>query len=104
LLTSATCSHNAVLREAATRAGVTLDVALESANVPTIVTAVKMGMGTAVLPLSQLDAVPAKTAVVRIDDGHLRLAIGIVRSGRPESKATRALASALAKSLRSAKA
>ena len=103
LLTSATCSHNAVLRDAALRAGVALDVVLESANVPTIVRAVQMGMGTAVLPLSQLETVPAKTTVVKIDDGRLRLAIGLVRSGRPESKATHALAAALAKTLRSVK-
>jgi DNA-binding transcriptional LysR family regulator len=88
LLTSATCSHNAVLREAAARAGVALDVALESANVPTIVRAVQMGMGAAVL---------------RIEDGRLRVTIGLLRAARPESMATRALAAALAADLRSAK-
>ena len=103
LLTSATCSHNAVLRDAASRAGIVLDVALESANVPTIVRAVQMGMGAAVLPLSQLEAIPTKTAVVRIDGGHLRISIGLVRARRPESQATRALATALTANVRSAK-
>jgi DNA-binding transcriptional LysR family regulator len=100
LLTSATCSYNATLREAATRAGVELDVALESANIPTIVRAVQLGMGAAVLPATQVETVPPKTSVVRIEDGRLRVAIGLVRARRPESAAVRAFASALRAALR----
>ncbi len=100
LLTQATCSYNATLRDAAAREGVALDVALESANVATLRRAVQLGMGAAVLPPGQIATVPNDTAVVRIEDGRLRLAIGLVRAKTPESTVARALAFALASVLR----
>ncbi|GAC1306330.1 MAG: LysR family transcriptional regulator [Vulcanimicrobiaceae bacterium] len=100
LLTQGTCSYNATLREAAAREGVALDVALESANVATLRRAVQLGMGAAVLPLGQVASVPSDTAVVRIEDGRLRLAIGLVRAKRPESTVVKALGHALATALR----
>jgi DNA-binding transcriptional LysR family regulator len=96
LLTQNTCSYNASIRAAATQAGIELDIALESANVATLKRAVALGMGSAVLPLGVLDVVPPKTRVVRIEDGRLRIAIGLVRAKTPASTAVQALAFALA--------
>ena len=101
LLTQATCSYNAGIRDAAARAGVDLDIALESANVATLKRAVQLGMGSAVLPVGELEATPAKTRVVRIEDGQLRLAIGLVRAKTPASTVVKALAFALAAAMRS---
>lgn len=100
LLTTATCSYNATLREAAAREGVALDVALESANVATLRRAVQLGMGAAVLPLGEIESIPSDTAIVRIEDGRLRLAIGIVRAKTPASTVVEALAFALGTALR----
>jgi DNA-binding transcriptional LysR family regulator len=100
LLTQATCSYNATIRDAAAREGVELDVALESANVATLKRAVQLGMGAAVLPLAEVEATPSGTRVVRIEDGRLRVAIGLVRSKTPSSTAVKALAHALAGALR----
>ncbi|MBD5655074.1 MAG: LysR family transcriptional regulator substrate-binding protein [Candidatus Eremiobacteraeota bacterium] len=99
LLTQATCSYNATLRDAASRAGVVLDVALESANVATLKRAVQLGMGAAVLPLDEMETVPEKTSVVHIEDGRLRLAIGLLRAKTPSSTVVKALANALAREL-----
>ncbi len=99
LLTSATCSYNASLRAAAERAGVELDIALESANVATLNRAVQLGMGAAVLPVGELETPPSKTRIVRIDDGQLRLAIGLIRAKTPASAAAKALAVSLASAL-----
>jgi DNA-binding transcriptional LysR family regulator len=100
LLTQNTCSYNASIRSAAAHAGVELDIALESANIATLKRAVQLGMGAAVLPAGELSAVPAKTRVLRIEDGNLRLAIGLVRSKTPASSAVKALGFALATALR----
>jgi DNA-binding transcriptional LysR family regulator len=100
LLTQATCSYNATVRDAAARQGIELDVALESANVATLKHAVALGMGVAVLPLAEVESVPAGTRVVRIEDGRLRLAIGLVRAKSARSTAAAALAHALAAALR----
>ncbi len=100
LLTEATCSYNASLRAAAARAGVELDIALESANVATLKRAVQLGMGAAVLPIGELQTPPPKTRIVRIEDGQLRLAIGLVRPKAPASTVARALAFVLAGALR----
>jgi DNA-binding transcriptional LysR family regulator len=100
LLTEATCSYNASLRAAAARAGVELDIALESANVATLKRAVQLGMGAAILPLGELETAPSKTRIVRIEDGQLRLAIGLVRAKTPASTAAKALAFVLAGALR----
>jgi DNA-binding transcriptional LysR family regulator len=100
LLTQATCSYNASIRDAAARAGVELDIALESANVATLKRAVQLGMGCAVLPIGELEAVPERTHVVRIEGGSLRLAIGLIRSKTPASAAVKALAFALVASMR----
>jgi DNA-binding transcriptional LysR family regulator len=100
LLTEGTCSYNASLRGAAARAGVELDIALESANVATLKRAVQLGMGAAVLPIGELETVPPKTRVVRIEDGQLRLAIGLLRAKTPASAAVKALAHVLAAALR----
>lgn len=100
LLTQNTCSYNASIRSAAAHAGVELDIALESANIATLKRAVQLGMGAAVLPLGELSAVPPKTRVIRIEDGQLRLAIGVVRSKAPASSAVKALGFALAAALR----
>jgi DNA-binding transcriptional LysR family regulator len=102
LLTQATCSYNATIRDAAARAGIELDVALESANVATLKRAVQLGMGVAVLPLAEIEAIPSGTRVVRIEDGRLRIAIGLVRAKTPSSSAVKALANALAGALRAA--
>lgn len=100
LLTQGTCSYNASIRAAAARAGVELDIALESANVATLKRAVQLGMGSAVLPVGELESVPAQTRVVRIEDGQLRIAIGLVRAKTPASTAVKALAFALAAAMR----
>lgn len=100
LLTQATCSYNATIREAAARQGIALDVALESANVATLKRAVQLGMGNAVLPLAEVEAAPPGTRVVRIEDGRLRLAIGLVRVKSARSTAAQALAHALSAALR----
>jgi len=99
LLTQATCSYNATIRDAAARQGIELDVALESANVATLKRAVQLGMGNAVLPLAEIESAPAGTRVVRIEDGRLRLAIGLVRAKSARSTAAQALARALAAAL-----
>jgi DNA-binding transcriptional LysR family regulator len=100
LLTEATCSYNATIRAAAARAGVELDIALESANVATLKRAVQLEMGAAVLPIGELETVPSKTRIVRIADGQLRLAIGLVRPRTPASTVVKALAFVLAGALR----
>jgi len=100
LLTEGTCSYNATLRAAAARAGVAIDIALESANVATLKRAVQLGMGAAVLPVGELETVPPKTRIVRIEDGQLRLAIGLVRAKTPASTVVKALAHVLATALR----
>jgi len=100
LLTQSTCSYNDAIREAAARAGVALDVVLESANIATVKRAVQLGMGAAVLPSGELERPPARTSVARIEDGRLRLAIGIVRAKRPASTVVKALAHALSNALR----
>jgi DNA-binding transcriptional LysR family regulator len=100
LLTQNTCSSNACVRSAAAHAGVELDIALESANIATLKRAVQLGMGAAVLPAGELSTVPAKTCAIRIEDGQLRLAIGLVRSKAPASSAVKALGFALATALR----
>jgi DNA-binding transcriptional LysR family regulator len=101
LLTQGTCSYNASIRSAAARAGIELDIALESANIATLKRAVQLGMGAAILPIGELaDALPARTRVVRIEDGRIRLAIGLVRANKPASTAVKALAFALATALR----
>jgi DNA-binding transcriptional LysR family regulator len=100
LLTEGTCSYNATLRAAAARAGVAIDIALESANVATLKRAVQLGMGAAVLPVGELETVPPKTRIVRIEDGQLRLAIGLVRAKTPASTVVKALAHVLAAALR----
>jgi DNA-binding transcriptional LysR family regulator len=100
LLTQNTCSYNATIRAAATHAGVELNAALESANIATLKRAVQLGMGSAVLPIGELSVAPAKTRVIRIEDGQLRLAIGLVRPKTPSSTAVKALAFALAATLR----
>ncbi len=100
LLTQATCSYNATIRDAAARAGLMLDVALESANVATLKRAVQLGMGAAVLPFAEMESVPPGTKVVCIENGQLRLAIGLVRTKSPLSTAAQALANALAGALR----
>jgi len=100
LLTQATCSYNATIRDAAARQGIELDVALESANVATLKRAVQLGMGNAVLPLGEVEAAPPGTRVVRIEDGRLRLAIGLVRAKSARSMAAQALARALSTALR----
>jgi DNA-binding transcriptional LysR family regulator len=101
LLTQATCSYNATIRDAAARQGIELDVALESANVATLKRAVQLGMGNAVLPLGEVEAAPPGTRVVRIEDGRLRLAIGLVRAKSARSIAAQALARALSSALSS---
>jgi DNA-binding transcriptional LysR family regulator len=88
------------LRAAAARAGVAIDIALESANVATLKRAVQLGMGAAVLPVGELETVPPKTRIVRIEDGQLRLAIGLVRAKTPASTVVKALAHVLATALR----
>jgi DNA-binding transcriptional LysR family regulator len=100
LLTEGTCSYNATLRAAAARAGVAIDIALESANVATLKRAVQLGMGAAVLPAGELETLPPKTRIVRIEDGQLRLAIGLVRAKTPASTVVKALAHVLAAALR----
>jgi DNA-binding transcriptional LysR family regulator len=76
LLTEATCSYNASLRAAAARAGVELDIALESANVATLKRAVQLGMGAAVLPIGELQTPPPKTRI----DGRAGARVRALRS------------------------
>jgi DNA-binding transcriptional LysR family regulator len=96
LLTDAACSYNACIRDACARAGIDLDVALESANIATLKRAVQLEMGSAVVPLAELKPAPSRTRALAIEGTSLRVMIGLVRKRTATlSPAAEALAASL---------